>query len=132
MKKRINSPLLVGILSLLALFSGANLGELKEITKPHLGVYECTEARLAEQNFLDRFDKIELELNADETFTLYYCEKGGRMRKENGRYQYDREKETLTLMGGPLRKEFPLKQGMLTLYFTMGKEPLMLIFKQKS
>ena len=131
MRKRINSPLLVGILSLLAVFSGANLGELKEITKPHLGVYECTEARLAEEDFLSRFDKIELELKSDETFTLYYSEKGGRVRKENGRYEYDREKETLTLIGGPIRKEFPLKQGTLTLYFTMGKEPLTLIFKQK-
>ena len=131
MSKRLNSPLLVGVLSLLALFSGGNMGELKELTKPYLGVYECTEARLSQQDFLTRFDKIELELKADETFTLYYCEKGGRVRKEYGRYQYDPERGTLTLIGGVMKKEFPLQQGVLTLHFTIGKEPLILKFEQK-
>ena len=129
--RKINSPILVGILSLLAVFSGRNLGELKDITNPHLGVYECTEARFAEQDVLTRFDKLELELKADETFTLYYCEKGGAVCKENGRYTYDREKETLTLIGGTVKKEFPLQQGVLTLYFTVGKGNITLKFKQK-
>ena len=132
MKTKINNPLLVGILSLLSVFSGSDIGGLKEITKPYLGVYECTEARFSQQDYLTRFDKIELELKADETFTLYYCEKGGCVHKETGRYRYDPEQECIMLDGSIFKRKFPLKEGTLTLYFTIGKEVLTLRFEQKS
>ena len=132
MSKKINSPLLVGLLSLLAVFSGGNMGELKDVTKPHLGVYQCTEARLSRRDFLARLERLDLELKSDETFVLYYCEKGGQPQKETGRYVYDREKERITLLGGGIKREFPLRKGVLVLSISLGKETLTLKFEQKS
>lgn len=132
MRKRINSPFIIGALTLLAVFSGNSMGELKDVTKPYLGVYECTEARLSSHDFLTRFEKMDLELKADETFTLYYCEQGGKPQKQTGRYVYDREKESITLIGGGIKREFPFKQGILVLSISIGKETLTLKFEQKS
>ena len=131
MRIRLNSSLLVGMMTLLTVLPCAGKGELKDITKPHLGFYECTEARLDARDLLPRFEKLDLELCEDETFILRYCEKDGRMRTESGRYRYDRDKGVVTLLGGGIQKSFPLQKGVLTVTFSIGGDTLTLKFTQK-
>ena len=130
---RLKSSLLAGLMAL-AFFPNMRKGELKDITKPHLGIYECTEAKLNERDYLDRFRYIHLELKSDETFLLHYCEKGGKKRTEQGKYTYDRKKGTVTLQGGAggfLKREFPLNEGILTVVIPFGEQTLGLKFEQK-
>jgi hypothetical protein len=131
MRKRVNSSLLVGLMTLLSVLPNARKGEMKDVTKPHLGFYQCTEAKLDARDLSSYFDKIDLELRADETFVLHYCEKNGNSRTETGRYQYDREKGTITLFGAGLQKSFPLQKGVLIVTVSIGKETLTLKFEQK-
>ncbi|MBQ7948139.1 MAG: hypothetical protein IJ284_00100 [Clostridia bacterium] len=132
-RKILKSPMLVGLLSLMACFPSLKKDTLKDITKPYLGVYECTEARWNEEDCLNRFSYIHLELKGDGTFILYYCEKDGEKRKETGRYHYDKEKSALTLMGrtGMIKREFPLKEGVLTVNIAFGGDNLNMQFEQK-
>ena len=132
MKKIIRSPLLAGIVALLAILPNASKGELKDVTKPHLGFYECTEAKLDGRDVLSHLEKMDLELRADETFVLHYCRKGKKAQTEEGRYHYDREKGVVTLIGDMMQREFPLKQGVLSVTITVGKDTFVLKFQQKS
>ena len=132
MRKKIKSPLLAGMLALLSILPNVSRNELKDVTKPHLGFYECTEAKLGGRDFLSRFEKMDLELREDETFVLHYCEKGGRVRTEKGRYQYDRERGVVTLIGGGIEREFPLQQGILSVTISVGKDTFTLKFQQKA
>lgn len=104
---------------------------LKEITKPYLGVYECKEAKLAGDDYLENFEKITLELKADGEFILLFQEKGGKERREKGKYTYDSERGVLTLIGGNMKREFPLKEGVLRFQLPLGGRWLSVVFEQK-
>ena len=68
--KKVKSSLLAGVVTLLLACSFGGKGDLKEISKPYLGVYECTEARVGEREYLDRFSKLDLELKENGEFIL--------------------------------------------------------------
>ena len=128
--KKVKSSILAGIAALLfSTYSGAK--DLKDITKPYLGVYECTEARIGEREYLDRFSKLDLELKEDGKFILYYCEKNGKPKTQTGAYRYDKEQKTLTLLGGGVQHAFPFENGVLTAVIPLGGYTIQLKFAQK-
>ncbi len=106
-------------------------GGLKEIAHPELGIYECTEARLGNADYLRYFSYIHLELKRNGECVFHYAEKDGEKRERRGKYEYDGERGTLLLKGGSLEREFPLKEGVLTVVLRMGTQTLSLIFEQK-
>lgn len=129
--KKLRCALSAGVAALLLSLSNAGKGDLKEITKPYLGVYECTEARFGERDCLERFSYIKLELKADETFLLHFCEQGGKKQMQEGRYHYDHTRGVLRLEGGGMKREFPLEKGILTVVIPFGERTIGLKFEQK-
>jgi hypothetical protein len=129
--KKVKSSLLAGISALFLACSRGGKGDLKEIVKPYLGVYECTDARVGERAYLDRFSKLDLELKENGEFIVYYCEKDGKPQTQTGRYEYDKERETLTLQGGGIKRAFPLQCGVLTVVIPIGGQTIHLKFEQK-
>ena len=129
--KKIKSSLLAGLFALLLTCSCGGKGDLKEIAKPYLGVYKCTDARVGEREYLDRFSKLDLELKENGEFIVYYCEKDGKPQTQTGRYEYDQESETLTLQGGGIKRAFPLQSGVLTVVIPIGGQTIHLKFEQK-
>ena len=131
---KMKSSLLVGLATLSLLFSGFAKGDLKGITKPYLGMYECVEAKWNGEDYLERFSCIELELKPKGSFVLHYAEQNGEKKSEEGRYSYNEARKTITLeLGGSafFKREFPLKDGVLNVQFQIGKENILLCFKQK-
>lgn len=131
---KLRSTLFAGAAALLALFPNVKKSSLKDIAKPHLGVYECTDARLNDKDYLDYFSSITLELKTGDEFVLYYTEKGGKQKTETGKYLYDREDGTVTLIGGVggfFKREFPLKEGVLTIDLRVGVQKLSMRFEHK-
>jgi hypothetical protein len=131
---KIKTSLLSTIATLLLLFSGIKDSKLTQITKPYLGEYECKEARFGAEDYLDRFSFITLELKADDTFLLSYCEKNGKKREIQGKYTYDDKMQEITLFlneNEELKRTFPLKKGQLYITAQIGKQLLFLQFKQK-
>ena len=104
---------------------------IKEIAKPYLGVYECKEARLGSEDYLQRFEDITLELKGDGEFILSFQEKGGKTRREKGKYTYDEKRGVITLDGGSMKREFPLKDGALRFQLSLGGKWLSVLFEQK-
>lgn len=139
MKKiKLKSSILAGTCAILALIpnlSVAKGGDLKQIAKPYLGVYECKSAQLGEEDLLEDFSRIHLELKKDGAFVLYYTDKKrGKEERLRGKYVYDDEKQTVTLKfaeGKGFQRAFPLQKGQLTVSFPIGKRQLCLIFEQK-
>jgi len=130
---KIKSSLLVGFTTLMLLFSGMG-GDLKDVTKPHLGVYECVEAKMNGDDCLSGFDYVHLELKPNETFVLYYKEKEGEQKQETGKYRYDKKDKTVTMrLDGCVffKREFPLEKGILTVCVPLGDQLLTLRFEQK-
>ena len=135
MKKMVlKSSLLAGLISLLFLLPSFWKGDLKDIAKPHLGIYECKIARIDKEDYLARFSYIRLELKDGGRYELTYREKQGGEKRKTGKYRYDEKKETLTLYlddMGVIKKEFPLKKGILSVQISLGEKSMHLQFEQK-
>ena len=131
MKKVKLKTSIFSVLSCLLLFFPAPKTELKDIAKPYLGVYECQQVRLSNRDLADCFSYIRLELNDDGTFLLRYAKKEGKERVEKGSYTYDKESQTLRLKGKGIEREFPLKDGVITMHIVFGRKNLIMQFKQK-
>ena len=135
MKKQVlKSSLLAGITALLLTFGGFREGTLTDITKPYLGEYECKSATLGNEEYVDEFSYIILELKADETFVLRYKTKNKTKGEEKGEYSYDKEKETITLTLGEksqFKREFSLKKGAICIEFPVGAKLFVMRFEQK-
>ncbi len=132
-KYLVRAPLVTGLAALLLAIPTWKKDGLKDITQPYLGEYECVEAKLNSTDYLERFSSLTLELRPNGAFVLHYREKGGKQKKVRGNYRYDAEKETLTLTAakGAFQREFPLKQGELTVALPVRDKILLLKFSQK-
>ncbi len=131
---KLKSSLIAGLSALLLLFPNFKKGSLTEISKPYLGVYECQQAKLGEEEYLDKFSYIQLELFPKGKYVLRYAEKDGEKQEVKGKYRYDEKKEILTLyltQGGVFKRDFPLEKGKLTATVPLGNKTLFLQFEQK-
>ena len=129
-KVKLKSSVFALLCSLLALFP-APKGELADIAKPHVGFYECEQASLSGKDLSSEFSYIRLELKADDTFLLHYAKKSGEEKTEKGFYSYNKERESITISGGGINREFPLKEGVIDVHIGFGKKNLTMKFKQK-
>ncbi len=130
----LKSSLLASLTALSLLLPNVKNPNLTDITSPHLGFYECEYARLSGEEFSDDFEYIYLELKANETFVISYCKKGGKEQKEQGKYKYDKEKESVAFFlsdANALKRTFPLKDGELLITLRFGGKTLNAKFKQK-
>lgn len=109
-------------------------GSIKEISKPYLGEYECTQAQYGKQDLLQDFDYIVLELKSNETYELRYKPKDQEENKETGAYSFDFEKKELSLdifQKNIFKRKFPLKNGEIFISFRLGLKQVLLKFEQK-
>lgn len=115
-------------------WSSIKTQSLTEITKPYLGTYECRLAQLNTQNLLDYFSYIRLELKKDGGCILYSKEKTGEEKRAEGEYIYNKERETITFTVENLpfiKREFPLKQGVIFITLRQGDKTLLMQFEHK-
>lgn len=130
---KVKTSLLVGLCLLLTVFSSWWSTSLKEITKPYLGEYECTQALVGKEDWLNKFSYIRLELCQGKKFQIHFQEKNEKKRTVEGSFSYDEEKEMLTLQIGKgrfARKKVRLKNGEFTIFMRLGKQNVRLKFKQ--
>ena len=122
------------IACLLFCFPSIKSGSIKDITKPYLGEYQCQSATLGEQDYMQNFAYIKIELLPDNTFNLHYKAKDGRQGAQSGTYAYDEEKKSITFsLGGKeeWKRCFPLDKGTLTLTFPVGTQTFCMQFQRK-
>lgn len=128
----VKTPVLAGLISLLLLFPNFKKGSLTDVTKPYLGEYECTQAKLDERNYLPFFSYIKLELKKDKTFTVSYKELGGKKKELKGEYDYHSKRKVLVFKAKEgFKREIPLKDGEFSFVLPFGEKTLRLTFEQK-
>ncbi len=130
---KLKSSLLAGLTCLLFTIPSGQDVTLKDIAKPYLGGYECTQAYLGSKDCLDRFTDLRLELKDEENFLLYYREKGGERKTVEGKYRYDKTAQAVFIKDekAGIERAFPLINGKLTVSFPVGKKNMVLQFERK-
>ncbi len=121
--------ILAGIFSLFLVT--APQSNLTDISKPHLGAYDCKKAYFGSKDLLSEVSVLRLELKDEENYCLYYQEKNGQRDCVEGKYAYDRERGVLTFREkGGIAREFPFENGKLTVTFPVGNRTVVLQFER--
>lgn len=90
---------IIGMLFSLCTMAGCKveeMGSLKDLSKPHVGVYECERMTIGGENVLNDFRYVRLELDYGGDFTLSYKKSGGGFSEWNGTYEVDTEAQEIT------------------------------------
>ena len=113
-------------------------GNLKEITKPYLGVYECTQAKFGSKDVKSEFKSLTVELTSGGEFCLRYALKNGLRDERCCKYSYDEKTGEIILSPDFLPKEIfgkknkvVLKDGTITAFIRFGRKNLVMKLTQK-
>ena len=134
-RKIIKSSIQVGALTLFLSANGWTTdGKLTEISRPYLGTYECEYLCVGDENKLESFDYIRIELLADGELKLSYREKEKDRKSISLAYDYDEESKTLIVSQnkGIIKsdKKLFLENGEINLSFALGKYTISAKFKK--
>ena len=128
-----NNSFVSGLASLLFSFLPLKNGDLKEITKPYTGEYECKLAQIGNTDLMDSFKKILLTLSPDGSFALDATDKCNKRRTEQGKYEYDLQNHEITFLwqNGAYHRSFPVQNGEIFITVPLGAKTLRVVIEHK-
>ncbi len=107
---------------------------LKEITKPHVGFYECKEIYFNGENKTDEYKNLTVELTAKNQFILRYQDKDGKKIEKKCKYSYNQETGVVKLknMRGlwGVKSKITLQKGEMNVFVRFGKKNLKIKLEQ--
>lgn len=110
-------------------------GSLKALTKPYIAQYECTEAKLGDEDLLEKFEYITIVLEDKQTLKLIYKPKDDEKHVMESTYSLDTETRELTadlwILGYKFRQSTTVKNGKFTITKKIGDKQLIMNFKSK-
>ena len=111
----------------------ADESSVKQLTKPYVTTYECTQATLGGRDLLDGYAYIRCELCADGELKIITCKKDGTKRTVSGTYAFDDQTRELTadiaFLGANANNRVKLENGKFMLSTHITGLPLIIIFE---
>ncbi len=125
--------IIAAICSLFVLLSACDArdtGSLKSLTRPYIAQYECTDAKLGNDDLLEKFDYIKIVLVDKNKLQLIYKLKMGEKRVKESEYTFDAKTRELSadigIFGYRFNQTAVVKDGKFTVTKTIiGKQLVM-------
>ena len=125
--------IIAAICSLFVLLSACDArdtGSLKSLTRPYIAQYECTDAKLGNDELLEKFDYIKIVLVDKNKMQLIYKLKMGEKRVKESEYTFDAKTRELSadigIFGYRFNQTTVVKDGKFTVTKTiLGKQLVM-------
>ncbi len=125
--------IIAAICSLFVLLSACDArdtGSLKSLTRPYIAQYECTDAKLGNDDLLEKFDYIKIVLVDKNKLQLIYKLKMGEKRVKESEYTFDAKTRELSadigIFGYRFNQTTVVKDGKFTVTKTiLGKQLVM-------
>lgn len=109
------------------------MSSLKAITKPYITQYECIEAKLGNENFLEGFDYIRLTLLNKSDLELTFKRTNGKKRTATGTYTFDEKTHEFSadvgVLGIKYTQKTVIENGQFVINRTLGSKQLTMKFK---
>ncbi len=136
MKKKISLLLLLCVLVLTFLCAcdpEIAKGSVKSLTKPYITTYECVEARLGNQNLLEKYDFIKITLLDKDELEVSFKPKKGEKKSFKGAYSVDPETREFSgeigIFGMTFKEKTTIEKGRFTIYKNILTIPLIMKFE---
>lgn len=105
---------------------------VKSLTKPYITTYECTDARLGDENLLEKYDYLKLTFLDDKQLEVSFKKKKGKKHSYVCNYDYNEDtksfKAELGIFGFKFKQETKIENGKFTLSMPMLGKPLIMNF----
>ncbi len=129
------AAILTLLLAILPACDAQKAGSLKTITSPYIAQYECTSATYGDDNLLDKFDYIEVNLADKKELELIYKLKNGNRNVITTTYELNPETRELSadigIFGYKFKQTTKIENGKFTVTKTIGKKLLIMNFELK-
>jgi len=106
---------------------------LKSITKPYITQYECTEAKLGNEDLLEKYQYIRITLVDDKNLELNFKTKDGEKHSYEGTYEVDPDTRELTgeigVLGMNFKEKVVIENGGFTVTKNIFQKTLVIKFK---
>lgn len=92
---------------------------VRALTKPYINTYECTTARLGDEDLLEKFDYIKITLLNDEELEISFKKKDGKKKAYVCGYTFNEDTHVLCaeigILGFRFKQETKIERGKFTL-----------------
>lgn len=133
--KHIKLRSLAAIPFLLCAIDLAAMTNLKDISKPYAGTYDCEYILFNGDNLLDKFDYVQMELLPSGLYKIEFRDANGIKGLYRGHYTYDTKEEKITIdeniFGKKVSKTFPVEKGEISVPVQYGDLLLYVKFKMR-
>lgn len=135
MRKRIiRIAILLPIICLI--FCGFTIDEsssLKSLTKPYITTYECTAARLGNENIMEKYEYIRITFLDDKELEVSLKRKNGKKKSYTCEYHYDektsRFNAELGILGFRFKQDAKIENGKFTVCMPILGRTLLMNFQ---
>ena len=129
----IKTVLLLPLLCLfLCAFTIDDSSSLKSLTKPYITTYECTAARLGNENIMDKYEYIRITFLDDEQLEVSLKRKKGRKTSYTCPYTYDEKTKRfnaeLGIWGFRFKQDAKIENGKFTVCMPILGRTLLMNF----
>lgn len=134
-RKLLIFTLLCAFLLVFPACNAAEIGSLKALTKPYIATYECVEAKLGEQDLLEKYEYIKITLLDSKEFEVSFKPKKGEKKSFVGEYTLDPETRDFTgeigVLGFSFKEKTKIEKGEFVIARNFLYVPLYMKFKMK-
>ena len=120
---------------LLCAFTFDKNSSLKDLTHPYINTYECTAARLGNENLLEQYEYFKITFLDTKQLEVSFKRKNGKRRAYTCCYQYDDKTDEfsaeLGIMGYKFKQTTKIKNGRFTIAMPIFGKPLLMNFAVK-
>lgn len=118
------------------LFCGFTIDEsssLKSLTKPYITTYECTAARLGNENIMEKYEYIKITFLNDKELEVSLKRKNGKKKSYTCEYHYDektsRFNAELGILGFRFKQDAKIENGKFTVCMPILGRTLLMNFQ---
>lgn len=135
MKKKLCAIFLCGaiICAIFCAFTFDPSSSVTSLTKPYITTYDCTEARLGEEDLLEKYEYIKIIFIDENEIDVSYKAKNGKRHAHRCAYTYDDEtgefEAEIGILGYKLRQKAKIDGGKFTLNMPILGKPLIISFE---
>ncbi len=134
---KIKSVMLILLLPLFGLllcaFTIDEQSSLKSLTKPYITTYECTAARLGNQDIMEKYEYIKVTLLNDKELEVSLKRKNGKKTSYRCEYTYDEKKNSfsaeLGILGFRFKQDTKIENGKFTVCMPILGRTLLMNFQ---
>lgn len=127
-------PLLLCVLTLCA-FTFDKTSTLKDLTHPYINTYECTSAKLGDENLLEKYEYFIITFKDDKNLEVSFKRYNGNPHSYVCEYSVNQDTNELTaeigILGFKFRQTTIIENGKFTLSMPILGRPLIMVFEVK-